>query len=403
MSCPSSVKKSFLPVRGKDGTLIFPTGSFVGVYYSEELKYAKSLGYTVIPLCGYLFEKKESPFKEYVNYHFESRLQAKKDGNEALSFVSKILIHSLYGRFGINPNSTKTELCDSERYHFLMKQDSFIGCHPIKENQYMVSYHTVTADDSFHWAQPKNSAVQLSAAITACARIYMHPFISRDDCYYTDTDSIVLANPLPDNIISSKVVGLFELEEKIKEGFFLAPKAYGYISEEDTDVIKFKGAAKHLVDLPWFREQLANPSRRMQVKIKNQFKVDWDNLTVGVKEYDYSLGIKLNSKRITQPDGETLPIEVNDMCWVDHNIGKAVAKSLMKKLMKLQTTNQILNEKLSQKEREREKRMDGVIVEERKKGEYLGINIETTLTEERTQLDKEESGVTKTDFKKPDT
>lgn len=135
----------------------------------------------------------------------------------------------------------------------------------------------------------------------------------------------------------------------------MAPKAYGYISEEDTDVIKFKGAAKHLVDLPWFREQLANPSRRMQVKIKNQFTVDWDNLTVGVKEYDYSLGIKLNSKRITQPDGETLPIEVNDMCWVDHNIGKAVAKSLMKKLMKLQTTNKILNEKLSQKEREREK------------------------------------------------
>ena len=211
VSCPFSVKKPFLPVRGKDGTLLFPTGDFVGVYYSEELKYAKSLGYTVIPLSGYLFEKKESPFKEYVNYHFESRLQARKDGTEALSFVYKILMNSLYGRFGINPNSTKTELCDSERYRFLMKQDSFIGCRPIKENQYMVSYHTVTADDSFHWAQPKNSAVQLSAAITACARIYMHPFISRDDCYYTDTDSIVLANPLPDNIISSKVLGLFSL------------------------------------------------------------------------------------------------------------------------------------------------------------------------------------------------
>lgn len=348
VSCPSSIKKPFLPVRGKDGTLLFPTGDFVGVYYSEELKYARRLGYTVIPLTGYLFQKMESPFKEYVNYHFESRLQAKKDGNEALSFVYKILMNSLYGRFGINPNSTKTELCDSKRYHFLMKQDSFITAHPIKENQYMVYYHTVMVDDSFHWAPPKNSAVQLSAAITACARIYMYPFISRDDCYYTDTDSIVLGNPLPDNIISSKVLGLFKLEDKIKEGFFLAPKAYGYISEEDTDVIKFKGAAKHLVDLPWFREQLANPSRRMQVIIKNKFKVDWDKLSVGVKEYDYSLGIKQNSKRITQPDGDTLPIEVNDMSAADH-VGKAVALSLMKKVIKLQTTNTILNEKLSQK------------------------------------------------------
>uniref|UniRef100_A0A803NCT6 DNA-directed DNA polymerase n=1 Tax=Chenopodium quinoa TaxID=63459 RepID=A0A803NCT6_CHEQI len=369
VSCPSSVKKTFSPRSGKRWYTSLPTGDFVGVYYSEELKYARDIGYTVIP--------------------------AKKDGNEALSFVYKILMNSLYGRFGINPNSTKTELCDSERYHFLMKQDSFIGFHPIIENLYMVSYHTVTADDNIHWAQPKNSAVQLSAAITACARIYMHPFISRDDCYYTDTDSIVLANPLPEGLISSKVLGLFKLEDKIKEGYFLAPKAYGYISEEDTNVIKFKGPAKHLVDISWFREQLANPSRRMKVQIKNEFGIDWDNQTVGVKEYDYSLGIKLNSKRITQPDGETLPIEVNDMC--------GVAKSLFKKLMKLQTTNTLLNEKLSQKERESEKRMDGVIVEEIKKIEYLGINIETTLTEESTQLDKEESDVTKTDSKKPDT
>uniref|UniRef100_A0A803MIZ6 DNA-directed DNA polymerase n=1 Tax=Chenopodium quinoa TaxID=63459 RepID=A0A803MIZ6_CHEQI len=260
---------------------------------------------------------------------------------------------------------------------------------------YMVSYHTVTTDDNIHWAQPKNSVVQLSAAITACARIYMHPFISRDDCYYTDTNSIVFANPLPEGLISSKVLGLFKLEDKIKEGYFLAPKAYGYIFEEDTNVIKFKGPAKHLVDISWFREQLANPSHRMKVQIKNEFGIDWDNQTVGVKEYDYSLGIKLNSKRITQPDRETLPIEVNDMC--------GVAKSLFKNLMKLQTTNTLLNEKLSQKERDSEKRMDGVIVEEIKKIEYLGINIETTLTEESTQLDKEESDVTKTDSKKPDT
>ncbi|XP_021745272.1 uncharacterized protein LOC110711201 [Chenopodium quinoa] len=326
--CPMpGVKKPFLPVRGKDGTLLFPTGDLVGVYYSEELKYARDISYIVIPVSGYLFEKKESLFIEYVNSHFDSRLQAKKDGNEALLFVYKILMVSLYGRFGINPNSTKTELCDSERYHFLMKQDSFISFHPIIENLYMVSYHTVTADDNIHWAQPKNSAVQLSAAITACTRIYIHPFTSKDDCYYIDTNFIVLANPLLEGLISSKVLGLFKLEDKIKEGYFLAPKAYGYISEEDTNVIKFKGPAKHLVDISWFREQLANPSRRMKVQIKNEFEIDWDNQTVGVKEYDYNLGIKLNSKRITQPDGETLPIEVNDMC--------GVAKSLFKKLMKL--------------------------------------------------------------------
>ncbi|KAL2937260.1 DNA polymerase [Bienertia sinuspersici] len=72
--CPADIKRLFLPSRGNDKILIFPTGEFIGVYYSEELKYAKSLGYTVIPLFGYIFEEMESPFKSYVSTLFEFQL-----------------------------------------------------------------------------------------------------------------------------------------------------------------------------------------------------------------------------------------------------------------------------------------------------------------------------------------
>ncbi|GKA18019.1 DNA polymerase-like protein, partial [Tanacetum coccineum] len=65
--CPKTLKKPFLPFRDKNGVLIFPTGEFVGVYYSEELKFAREIGYTVIPTSGYLFEKKERPFREFVS------------------------------------------------------------------------------------------------------------------------------------------------------------------------------------------------------------------------------------------------------------------------------------------------------------------------------------------------
>ncbi|PHT54511.1 hypothetical protein CQW23_08973 [Capsicum baccatum] len=40
--------------------MIFPTGTFVGVYFSEELKFAVKLGYTVLPMKGYIFEKGSS-------------------------------------------------------------------------------------------------------------------------------------------------------------------------------------------------------------------------------------------------------------------------------------------------------------------------------------------------------
>ncbi|KAI5681460.1 hypothetical protein M9H77_02688 [Catharanthus roseus] len=78
VQCPTTINRPFLPFQQKNGTLIFPTGEFVGVYYSKELKYARDLGYTVIPISGYLFEKKESPFKSFISSLFKSHLEAKK-------------------------------------------------------------------------------------------------------------------------------------------------------------------------------------------------------------------------------------------------------------------------------------------------------------------------------------
>jgi hypothetical protein len=86
-----------------------------------------------------------------------------------------------------------------------------------------VNYQTNTFGNEEEWKAPKMLAVHLSAAITACARIYMYPYLSRKDCYYTDTDSIVLGSPLPFNMVSSVEMGKFKLESKVRKGIFLAP------------------------------------------------------------------------------------------------------------------------------------------------------------------------------------
>jgi len=152
----------------------------------------------VIPLSGYLFDRKGTPFKDFVSTLYESRLDAKKSGNEALSFVYKILMNSLYGRFGINPKCTITELCDEDRRKDLFKHSEFIFMDQISTNCHIVVYHSNPGMEGStdSWNPPQNSAVQLAAAITACSRIHMYPLISREDCYYTDTDSVVLSNPL---------------------------------------------------------------------------------------------------------------------------------------------------------------------------------------------------------------
>ncbi|KAF3679965.1 hypothetical protein FXO37_03585 [Capsicum annuum] len=48
------------PIISALSSLIFPSGTFVGVYFSKELKFAIKLGYTVLLLKGYLFEKGSS-------------------------------------------------------------------------------------------------------------------------------------------------------------------------------------------------------------------------------------------------------------------------------------------------------------------------------------------------------
>jgi DNA polymerase type B, organellar and viral len=148
--CPSTITRPFIPYKNKDNTLLFQTGQFVGVYYSEELKYARNLGYQIIPLRGYLFEKMSSPFESFVSDLFACRQDAKIRGDEAITYVYKILMNTLYDRFGINPESTITEVCKKERYDYLIQKANIISGNKVSDHYYLVSYHSKTghADNS---------------------------------------------------------------------------------------------------------------------------------------------------------------------------------------------------------------------------------------------------------------
>lgn len=113
--CPSHITRPFLPYKDQN-SLLFPTGRFIGIYYSEELKYARELGYQITPIRGYMFEMRRSPFESFISYLYESRQEARRAGDDAIAYVYKILMNSLYGRFGINPESTVTEVCREDQY-----------------------------------------------------------------------------------------------------------------------------------------------------------------------------------------------------------------------------------------------------------------------------------------------
>lgn len=120
-----------------------------------------------------------------------------------MTWAYKILVSSLYERLNINLESIEIcnckqyEICNRKQYKVLLKKDNFISAEKLADYYYIVKY-IVNGNivDDLEWKTPRMSAVHIAAAITACARIYIYPYISRPDCYYTDTDSIVLGSPL---------------------------------------------------------------------------------------------------------------------------------------------------------------------------------------------------------------
>lgn len=327
---PEGMNRPFLPLRDKKtNTLFFPTGDFVGVYYSEELKYAQGLGYKIVPIRGYLFEKKPSPFNNFITTLYEERVKANKRGDTAMGYVYKLFMNSLYGRFGIQAESTITIICDKRKYESMLYKKNFSEAFKLSEEYYLVSYisnkaHGLDTD----WNPPRISAVQLSAAITACSRIFMYKFISREDCYYTDTDSAVLGSPLEEEFLSSTELGKFKLENKVEEGYFLAPKSYALKTDHDDPIVKYKGAAKSAVDFEWFRRQYEDLSREEKIAIHSPFRINWKKMAIHKETSIHRLATPKSSKRDRTYDPEnqkwvdTQPIKVEDLDSQDLTVYK---------------------------------------------------------------------------------
>lgn len=117
----------------------------------------------------YLYEKKETSLEEFVTSLYLSGLEAKQNKNEALSYVYKILLNSVYSRLGISPKGAKTEIGNQNQ---LLRESEFVSDDLLSDNSYIGRYYINTGSSFENWDPSKNSAIQLAAAITALGSIY---------------------------------------------------------------------------------------------------------------------------------------------------------------------------------------------------------------------------------------
>jgi hypothetical protein len=165
-----------------------------------------------------------------------------------LNYIAKILLNSLYGRFGMIDHFYKIEVIpNSYAQDFKNKIfDRIIDVIELPTSTIFI----YDQDNPFEEYDTHNINVSIAAAITAYARIHMSQFKNNPDInlFYTDTDSIYTDSDLDSKFLCDKTLGKLKLEYICKEAIFLAPKVYCLRLESGEIVYKAKGL-KHEVEL----------------------------------------------------------------------------------------------------------------------------------------------------------
>ena len=234
VNCPVDIMHPILQIKHKvkNGIkTISPVGTWSMWIFSVEMDNAMKYGYTFEIMKGYKFEK-SIIFKNYIDFLYSLRCQYSK--SHPLNLIAKILLNSLYGRFGMNEIIMKYEIFSKEEFSQIT-EDKILDFIEI-EDHILVGLEIESNEDSH------NISIGVAAAITAYSRIHMSQFKNNPNIrlFYTDTDSIYTDSELDDSFIDNKILGKLKLECISEEAIFLGPKIY-CLQTENGLITKVKG------------------------------------------------------------------------------------------------------------------------------------------------------------------
>jgi len=281
-----------------------PRGSFSRMIFSEEIKEAIKDGYTIKVQYGYKFERGKDVFKNYVSSIYNIKKNTKDPVEKALS---KLLLNSLYGKFGMKDITSNIKIVNKEDSKKITNNFNYSMFAELDNGKFLIKYSSKiheslrnllkypdeqkVSDNSLYKQRGVPSAVQISAAISAYARMSINKYknIPGNPCIMSDTDSVVLSKELPLNIIG-KELGQMKLEHQIEEGIFIRKKLYALKSINNEVVIKSSGVKPTSLNYDKFKLLLSGES----VKTEGlSFQVVWKDLNINIVNKSINLqGLK---------------------------------------------------------------------------------------------------------------
>jgi hypothetical protein len=288
--CKVKVKtNTYLPVLPLryDKKLLFPVGEFTGYWIIQELNTALNEGQVEIKEIYWSYEYSEviDLFSDYVNYFYDKRIKSK---NKADSYMYKVLMNSLYGKFAEKRRLTK--------YVNLDQADVF---DPI--------VHRYAQQTEVYI--PYSNNVILSAYVTSYGRILLYNAMKKvlkNDCQllYCDTDSIIYKGDY--NFPISNRLGELKIEHYVKMVEIRGAKYYMFIDNNDNEFFICKGIPKYLqADMFTHRKvSYRKPIRLLESK-RRHLK---PNIWIDFEKRDLTKYLK----RCIIKDGNTKPILIRE-------------------------------------------------------------------------------------------
>jgi hypothetical protein len=256
---------------------------------------------------GYIFEAKNI-FKDYVSVMFKIKQSVNK--SNPWYAISKLLMNSLYGRFGLKNQLQEFLIFDKilEDMEFSIRNldVSILDIYEFEDTEkaFVIINKTVNG---------LNSSLPVAAAVTAYARMKMAPILLDNSIkvLYTDTDSYVIEGDL-EKLCDGKYkyllhneLGGLKLERIFSEFIALAPKLYGGILEDKTEFkVKVKGF-KDRVEFDILKNLLFNDEKSFLLNQNKWFR-SIKKGEISIKSSPYTLELNENKRRLDLTNLRTL-------------------------------------------------------------------------------------------------
>lgn len=257
-------KNGSYPLRCQEGT-VFVRGKVRTFLSGPELHSAFERGH-VKRTANYVRYSMQPLFKEFVEDMYTFRLEAKRQGNEIFDYFYKLIMNSLYGKFGQLTAewefSGETDPTTVYSQGYTVSSD---GSKPI-ETRIIAGTSYTRQRQTDH---PK-SFVAIASFVTGYAREYMRGIresLGHNSVYYQATDSLYLS---PDGMAELGIRGLIN------------PEKLGHFKHEDTyDTFSIKNIHNLNKGDKKIRGSIKGKAEEISPDVFRQ--ESWENLLPGIK------------------------------------------------------------------------------------------------------------------------